>query len=59
MQLKPGHYPVNQEARPIPLHLQEAVGTKFTKIRTFGMSETRKRTAVIKYSRTCRIWKKC
>ena len=26
IQLKPGHYPVNQKARPIPLHLQEDVG---------------------------------
>ena len=26
IQLKPGHYPVNQKGRPIPLHLQEAVG---------------------------------
>ena len=28
IQLKPGHYPVKQKARPIPLHLQEAVGKK-------------------------------
>ena len=27
--LKPGHYPVKQKARPIPLHLQEAVGKNF------------------------------
>ena len=26
IQLKPGHYPVKQKARPIPLHLQEEVG---------------------------------
>ena len=26
IQLKPGHYPVKQRARPIPLHLQEHVG---------------------------------
>ena len=26
IQLKPGHYPVKQKARPIPLHLQEALG---------------------------------
>ena len=26
IQLKPGHYPVKQKARPIPLHLQEDVG---------------------------------
>ena len=28
IQLKPGHYPIKQKARPIPLHLQEAVGKK-------------------------------
>ena len=28
IQLKPGHYPVKQKARPIPLYLQEAVGKK-------------------------------
>ena len=26
IQIKPGHYPVKQKARPIPLHLQEDVG---------------------------------
>ena len=26
IQLKPGHYPVKQKARPISLHLQEEVG---------------------------------
>ena len=26
IQLKPGHYPVKQKAKPIPLHLQEDVG---------------------------------
>ena len=28
IQLKPGHYPVKQKARPIPLQLQEVVGKK-------------------------------
>ena len=26
IQLKPGHFPVKQKARPVPLHLQEDVG---------------------------------
>ena len=26
IQLKQGHYPVKQKARPVPLHLQEDVG---------------------------------
>ena len=26
IQLKPGHYPVKQKVRPIPLHLEEIVG---------------------------------
>ena len=37
IQLKQGHYPVKQKARPIALHLQEHVGReleKFDKIRT-------------------------
>ena len=37
IQLKPGHYPVKQKARPIPLHLQEDVEReleKLIKIRT-------------------------
>ena len=28
IQLKTGHYPVKQKARPIPLHLEKAVGNK-------------------------------
>ena len=28
IQLTPGHYPVKQIARPIPLHLQETVAKK-------------------------------
>ena len=46
IQLKPGHYPVKQKARPIPLHLQEEVGhklEKLNKIRTLGKSEGRRR----------------
>ena len=39
IQLKPGHYPVKQEARPIPLHLQEAVGREID-IRILGKSKT-------------------
>ena len=31
IQLKPGHYPVKQKARPIPLHLQE-VGKELEKL---------------------------
>ena len=39
IQLKPGHYPVKQKTRPIPLHLQEAVGKEIDLIRTFEKSE--------------------
>ena len=31
-QLKPGHYPVKQKARPIPLHLQEDVGKELERL---------------------------
>ena len=31
-QLKPGHYPVKQKARPIPLQLQEEVGKELEKL---------------------------
>ena len=31
-QLQPGHYPVKQNVRPIPLHLQEAVGGELEKL---------------------------
>ena len=31
IQLEPGHNPVKQKARPIPLHLQEAVGKEIEK----------------------------
>ena len=32
IQLKPGHYPVKQKARPTPLHLQEDVGCEVEKL---------------------------
>ena len=32
IQLKPGHYPVKQKARPVPLHLQEEVGKELEKL---------------------------
>ena len=38
-QLKPGHYPVKQKARPIPLHLQEAVGKEIEKLTKSGHLE--------------------
>ena len=39
IQLKPGHYPVKQKARPIPLQLQEAVGKEIEKLTKSGHSE--------------------
>ena len=33
IQLKPGHYPVKQKARPIALHLQEDVGTELERLK--------------------------
>ena len=39
IQLKPGHYPVNQKARPIPLHLQEEVGRELEKLKQTGHLE--------------------
>ena len=33
IQLKPGHCPVKQKARPIPLHLQEDVGRELEKLK--------------------------
>ena len=38
-QLKPGHYPVKQKARPIPLHLQEAVRKEIEKLPKSGQLE--------------------
>ena len=32
IQLKPGHYPIKQKARPIPLHLQQHVERKLEKL---------------------------
>ena len=39
VQLKPGHYPVKQKARPIPLQLQEAVGKEIAKLTKSGHLE--------------------
>ena len=39
IQLKPGHYPVKQKARPIPLHLQEDVGRELEKLIKAGHLE--------------------
>ena len=39
IQLKLGHYPVKQKARPIPLHLQEAVGKEIEKLMKSGHLE--------------------
>ena len=32
IQLKPGHYSVKQNARPVPLHLQDDVGRELEKL---------------------------
>ena len=39
IQLKPGHYPVKQKARPIPLHLQDDVGRELEKLIKSGHLE--------------------
>ena len=39
IQLKPGHYPVKQKARPIPLHLQEDIGRELEKLIKSGHLE--------------------
>ena len=39
IQFKPGHYPVKQKARPIPLHLQEDVGRELEKLIKTGHLE--------------------
>ena len=39
IQLKPGHYPVKQKARPVPLHLQEDVGRELEKLIKSGHLE--------------------
>ena len=39
IQLKPGHYPVKQKSRPVPLHLQEDVGSELEKLIRTGHLE--------------------
>ena len=39
IQLKPGHYPLKQKARPVPLHLQEDVGGELKKLIKSGHLE--------------------
>ena len=39
IQLKPGHHPVKQKARPVPLHLQEDVGKELEKLIRTGHLE--------------------
>ena len=39
IQQKPGHYPVKQKARPIPLHLQDDVGRELEKLIKTGHLE--------------------
>ena len=39
IQSKPGHYPVKQKTRPIPLHLQETVGKEIDKLTKSGHLE--------------------
>ena len=39
IQLKPGHYPVKQKARAVPLHLQEYVGRQLEKLIKTGHLE--------------------
>ena len=39
IQLKPGHYPIKQKARPVPLHLQENVGKELEKLIRTGHLE--------------------
>ena len=39
IQLKPGHFPVKQKARPVPLHLQEDVGRELEKLIKSGHLE--------------------
>ena len=43
IQLKPGHYPVKQKARPIPLHLQEDVERELEKLIKAGHLEKKQR----------------
>ena len=39
IQLKPGHYPIKQKARPVSLHLQEDVGRELEKLIRTGHLE--------------------
>ena len=39
IQLKPGHYPVKQKARPVPLHLQKDVGRELERLMKSGHLE--------------------
>ena len=39
IQLKPGHYPVKQKARPVPLHLQKDVGRELERLIKSGHLE--------------------
>ena len=39
IQLKPGHYPIKQKARPVPLHIQEDVGRELEKLIRTGHLE--------------------
>ena len=39
IQLKPGHYPIKQKARPVPLHLQEDVERELKKLIRTGHLE--------------------
>ena len=39
IQLKPGHYPVKQQAMPVPLHLQEEVGREKERLINSGHLE--------------------
>ena len=36
IQLKPGHYPVKQKARPVPLHLQKNVERELERLKKSG-----------------------
>ena len=39
IQLKPGHYPIKQKARPVPLHLQENIERVLKKLIRTGHLE--------------------
>ena len=46
IQLKPGHYPVKQKARPVSLHLQKDVGRELERLIKSRHLETRAAYAV-------------